>query len=273
MIVFSHANSFPAGTYGVLFDRLRKRGHDVRALPMFGHDSRYPVTDNWPNLVQQLADFAAPQMAQRGQGAWLVGHSFGGFLSLMCAALHPRLGGQPVRGVLLLDAPVLAGRRALLLRFLKKTPFLNWVSPGTVSQRRRRVWPSADEALVHFQSKPAFARWPAQVLKDYVLHGIEQSDSAGCALRFDPVVETQIYNAFPHHLQALLKRHPLPCPLGFIGGQQSAELRQVGMAFTRRLIGADHPERLRMTEGGHLFPMEHPHTAAVLIEAVLQSMG
>ena len=31
LIIFSHANSFPAGTYGMLFRSLRARGHTVKA--------------------------------------------------------------------------------------------------------------------------------------------------------------------------------------------------------------------------------------------------
>jgi hypothetical protein len=56
-IIFSHANSFPASTYRVLFKSLRQRGFTVKAVEKFGHDPDYPVTDNWPHLVQQLADF------------------------------------------------------------------------------------------------------------------------------------------------------------------------------------------------------------------------
>lgn len=57
MIVFSHANSFPAATYRVLFKSLRARGFGVKVIDKFGHDPRYPVSDNWPHLVEQLADF------------------------------------------------------------------------------------------------------------------------------------------------------------------------------------------------------------------------
>ena len=35
VIVFSHANSFPAGTYQALFRSLRARGHTVRAVEQF----------------------------------------------------------------------------------------------------------------------------------------------------------------------------------------------------------------------------------------------
>ena len=91
LIVFSHANSFPAATYGVLFKSLRSRGFTVKAVDKYGHDPEYPVTNNWPHLVQQLADFAAPEIEQHGDGAWLVGHSLGGGVAIRLAAQRPDL--------------------------------------------------------------------------------------------------------------------------------------------------------------------------------------
>ncbi|AVS85565.1 alpha/beta hydrolase, partial [Paracidovorax avenae] len=107
-LVFSHANSFPAGTYRVLFAQLRERGFDVQAVDRFGHDPHYPVTSNWPALVQQLADFARGQADRAGGPVFLVGHSLGGFLSVMAAARHPEL----ARGVVMVDSPLIGGWRA-----------------------------------------------------------------------------------------------------------------------------------------------------------------
>ena len=45
-VVFSHANSFPAGTYRLLFKYLKERGMDVSAVERFGHEPQYPVTNN-----------------------------------------------------------------------------------------------------------------------------------------------------------------------------------------------------------------------------------
>ena len=137
LIVFSHANGFPAGTYGVLFRSLRARGFTVKSVEKFGHDPRYLVTSNWPHLVRQRADFAAPEIESHGGPAFLVGHSLGGFLSLMCAARHPRLAGRGVRGVLLLDTPLLGGWRARTLGLVKLTQLVGSASPGRVSRRRR----------------------------------------------------------------------------------------------------------------------------------------
>ena len=264
LIIFSHANSFPASTYGVLFKSLRGRGFTVRAPAMLAHNPHYPVTSNWPHLVQEVADFAALEIEKSGEPAWLVGHSLGGFLSLMCAARHPRLGGHAVHGVLLLDSPVLGGWRARTLELAKRTQLVGSISPGKISQRRRNSWPDAQAAFDHFASKKAFAQWEPQVLRDFIEHGTVDTDGKR-QLCFDRAIETLIYNTLPHNLDRLLRRHPLQCPVGFIGGTQSLEMKQVGMQMTHKVVGAEHPERLAMIEGSHLFPMEKPTETAAAI--------
>ena len=82
-------------------------------------------------------------------------------------------------------------------------------------------------------------------------------------LGFRREIETRIYNTLPHHLGTLLRRHPLRCPVAFIGGTQSAEMRQAGMAATAR---AGARAAFSWIEGTHLFPMERPdETAAELV--------
>jgi pimeloyl-ACP methyl ester carboxylesterase len=263
LIVFSHANSFPASTYGVLFRFLRARGFTVRAVERYGHDPRYPVTDNWPHLVQQLHDFARREVEKAGEPAWLVGHSLGGFLSVMCAARHPRL----TRGVLLIDSPLLGGWKAQALGAMKKTQLVGSLSPGAVSRKRKNRWPSQADALEHFRHKKAFAAWEPQMLGDYVAHGTHDEDGQR-VLSFDRDIETLIYNTLPDNLDALLRRHPLKCPAAFIGGLQSQEVRQVGLSMTERVAGG----RLMMLDGSHLFPMEKPLATAAAIEASLRSL-
>ncbi|AVP58336.1 alpha/beta fold hydrolase [Pulveribacter suum] len=263
-IVFAHANSFPASTYRVLFEHLRQRGFHVSALERFGHDERYPVTNNWPHLVQQLADFAAAEQQRTGEQAFLVGHSLGGFLSVMAAARHPEL----ARGVLLIDSPLLGGWRASAVGVAKRAQVVGAVSPGRVSRARRNAWASTDEALEHFQRKKVFARWEPQVLHDYVAHGLQDAGGKR-VLAFDREVETKIYDTLPHNLAALLRRHPLRCPAAFIGGRDSVEMRQVGMALTERITHG----RIMMLDGSHLFPMEQPQATAAAIEASLLNLA
>ena len=259
-IVFSHANSFPAGTYRLLFDLLQRRGCEVQAIERFGHDPRYPVTNNWPHLVQHLADFTGEQVERLGEPVFLVGHSLGGFLSVMAAARHP----ERVRGVVLLDSPLIGGWKANALGVAKRTQVVGSISPGKVSRQRRYAWSDNTEALEHFRRKKAFARWHPQVLQDYITHGLEDHDGQR-VLAFHRDVETAIYNTLPHNLSALLRAHPLRCPVAFIGGRASDEMKQVGMRMTLRITGG----RTTMLDGSHLFPMENPHATAAAIEAAL----
>lgn len=262
-IVFSHGNGFPAGTYRQLLDDLRRRGFRVSAVDKYGHDPQYPVTSNWPQLVQQLADFASDEQEQHGEPAFLVGHSLGGFLSLMAAARHPEL----ALGVLLIDSPILGGWRAASVGVVKRTQLIGAISPGAISRKRRDNWPDADAAYAHFRHKKAFAHWQPEVLRDYVEHGMHTEDGKR-VLSFSREVETAIYNTLPHHLDGLLKRHPLKCPVAFIGGRHSVEMKQVGMAMTEKVTKG----RIMMLDGSHLFPMEQPVATAAAVEASLRNL-
>jgi pimeloyl-ACP methyl ester carboxylesterase len=260
LLIFSHGNSFPAATYGVLFKHLRARGFKVKALDKFGHDPRFPVTNNWTHLVTQLQAFAEREAVEAGEPAYLVGHSLGGFLSVMCAARHPEV----ARGVVMLDSPLLGGWKATAVSAAKHTTMIGAVSPGAVSRHRRERWPSVQAVLEHFQHKKAFARWDPQVLHDYVTHCTHEAEGQR-VLSFDRTIETAIYNTLPHNIDRLLQRHPLKCPAAFIGGTQSIELKQVGLALTEK---ATHG-RVTLLEGTHLFPMEKPAATAAAIEAAL----
>ena len=262
-IVFSHANSFPASTYRVLFGELRRRGFKVKAVEKYGHDARYPVSNNWTHLTQQLVDFAAAEQQKTGEPAFLVGHSLGGFLSLMAAARHPEL----ACGVLLVDSPILGGWRATGVGVAKRTQLIGAVSPGAVSKQRRNSWPDLQTAFEHLRHKKAFAHWDEQVLRDYVEHGMHDEDGKR-VLSFTREVETAIYNTIPDNLERLLKRHPLKCPAAFLGGRHSAEMKQVGMAMTEKVTKG----RIAMLDGSHLFPMEQPVATAAAIEAALLNL-
>ncbi len=263
-IVFSHGNSFPASIYRVMLDSLRTRGFEVSAVEKYGHDPQYPVTDGWPHLVQQLADFAAAQKQASGQAPYLVGHSLGGILSLMCAARHPDL----TRGVLMLDSPVIAGWRAGALGVAKRTPLFRRLSPSQISRRRREQWDDREAVFQHFRSKKVFAAWDEQVLHDYVDHGTFDADGSW-RLAFDREVESAIYDTVPHHIGGLLRRHPLKRPVAFIGGLASVEMKQAGGLDS---IAESTKGRVMMLNGSHLFPMEKPLATAAAIEAALRGL-
>ncbi len=264
LLVFSHGNSFPASTYGVMLASLKKRGFAVKCIEKFGHDARYPVTNNWPHVVQELADFTRPLVEKSGEKVWLVGHSLGGILSTMCAARHPEL----VLGVVLLDSPVIGGWKATALGAAKASGIMGNISPSKVSQRRTQSWASTQAAYDNFKSKRAFALWDDQVLRDYIDHGTFTGKDDRRHLSFDRAIETQIYNTLPDNLPNLLRRKPLQCAAAFIGGLQSAELKRTGTSLTERFTRG----RMSWVDGTHLFPMEKPLATAALVEAAILAM-
>ena len=167
----------------------------------------------------------------------------------------------------MLDSPVITGWRSHTVQVLKRSRMLHRLGPGKVSQTRRHEWPSRQAVFDHYAAKSKFARWAPGVLADYVAAGTRRLDGK-TVLAFDRAVETRIYNTLPHHLGALLQRHPLQCPVAFVAGTQSAEIRQGGLAAARRLAG----ERLVWLEGSHLYPMEKPVATAAAVLALLASM-
>lgn len=264
-LVFSHANGFPAGTYRQLFEHWRRAGWTVLALEKYGHDAASPITSNWRPTRDELIRFVETQAP--GQRIHLVGHSLGGYLSLLAACRRPDL----VASVVLLDSPVLSGWRAHGVQVAKLTRLIERVSPGKVSRTRRQHWPSAADAHRHFAAKAVFARWAPGVLDDYIAAGIEADDGQAAVpgsvrLAFARQIETHFYNTLPHHMGLLLRRHPPQCPVAFLGGTHSVEVRQVGMAATRAVTRG----QVEWIEGGHLFPMESPLAAA---KAVLRLIG
>ena len=260
-IVFSHANGFPAGTYRVIFEAWRAAGFEVHAIEKFGHDPRFPVTSNWPNLRDQLIHFIDREVTGP---AVLVGHSLGGYLSLMAAARRPDLAS----GLIMLDSPLLSGWKARAVQVAKAAGIGERFSPGHVSKRRRQHWPSAEAAFEHFAAKPAFARWAPGVLRDYIACGIEHQGSDH-RLSFDREVETAIYNALPHQLARVLRAHPLQCPMAFVRGTESQEIRQVGMAATTRLAHG----RVSSMPGSHLYPFEHPLETATEVLRLISTLN
>jgi pimeloyl-ACP methyl ester carboxylesterase len=246
LLHFAHANSYPAGTYRQFFALLRKK-FDVRALDMHAHDPQFPVTAGWHALVDELL----LQLQSYPEPVVLVGHSLGGMLSVMAARKRPDL----VRCVVMLDAPIVAGWRALLVRVTRNWEWAKRYSPARFSEKRRNVWPDAAAAHAHFGAKALFAAWAPGVLDDYLEHGL-MPHPEGVQLRFTREIETEVYRSIPHHLDSVVDGYPVP--VGFVGGTDSVECRQAGLDATRKLVG----EHFVQLPGGHLFPMESPEVAA-----------
>mgnify|MGYP001333533377 CR=1 FL=1 len=255
-LYFAHANGFPGASYHKLLAGLGTH-FDVAYLPMAGHDPRYPVTEGWPHLVEELI---ADLRARSRLPAIGVGHSLGGYLTLLAAARDPAL----FRAVILLDAPLFGGLASRVLRLFRGTWLMDRITPAARTRSRRRHFPSENEAVRYFRSKPLFRHFDADCLRDYVRHGT-QPDAHGRTLRFAPQVEARIYTTIPHHFGALARE--LRCPAALVAGRNSLVARQAGLGESRRHL------RVVEVEGSHLFPFEHPEATVRAIERLCRDFA
>ncbi len=265
LLVFSHANSFGASTYRVLFEELRRLGHTVEAPDQLGHNPKYLVTNNWPHVVAELREFVQGIKAKHAQTPILIGHSLGGAASLMLASQSPEL----ARGLVMMDSFVFYGWKAWAIKLAKFFGQTMKRPPASVALRRRYVWDSAEQVIEHLQHKRAFKNWDERVLRDYAQGGTVEMLGGKRTLQFKREIEAKFYAYFPDNVMSMLRRSPLQCPFHFVGGLQSRELATVGLGATNQLVAARSGNTLRRVEGPHLFPMERPIETAQLIDELV----
>lgn len=254
---FSHANGFPAPSYRSMLGRLDAHFR-VGSIPAIGMDPACPPTEGWPHLLRQLVAHLEHHHTQPVVG---VGHSLGGYLTFMAAVARPDL----FRAIVLLDSPVIGAVKGRLLGASKRFGIVDRVTPAGVTRERRAEWASLAEAERHFRSRRLFRHFAPEALRDYVRYGLVD-DGRCLRLMIDPAIEYQIYRTIPHDLHRLLPR--LKVPAGFIGGADSDVVRRVGLSTMRRAGFT-----FRRVEGGHLFPLEHPHAAADAILEMTARLG
>ena len=254
---FSHANGFPAPAYGAFLGEISRR-YRVGWIDAIGTDPRFPVTDGWPHLVEQL--IAVIERECRGEPVYGVGHSLGGYLTFMAAASRPEL----FHAIVMLDAPVIGPVRGRVLAATKRLGIVDRITPAAATRERRSAWADAEQAKAHFRSRALFRHFSEECLDDYVRHGLV-TGRGGLRLLIEPSVEAAIYRTIPHDMGRHLRA--LRTPAGFIGGARSDVVKRVGLAPMRKKFV------LRRVPGGHLFPFEHPREAAAALVELLASLA
>jgi len=187
-VFFTHANGFPSATYGKLFAALAPE-YAVAHLPQHGHDPRFPVDDNWQNLVDELIH----HLEQQPEPVWGVGHSLGGVLHLHAAMRCPHL----YRGVVMLDSPVLTRADRWVIRAAKRFGFIDRLTPAGRTLGRREEFTDLDTARSYFAGKTLFRGFDPDCFDAYLQHGLQQVGDR-LRLRFDPATEISIYRGVPH---------------------------------------------------------------------------
>lgn len=255
-IHFSHGNGFPSESYQEYFNALQPE-FAVSYLPMAGHHEKFPVTDNWPFLVQELlADIRSKHQAP----IYGVGHSMGGVLMFMAACAAPEV----FKKILLLDSPVPGRWRLQLLKLLKKTNFTNRIMPVDRVRGRRERFNNQEEAVDYFRHKALFKHFTDDSLRNYVRFGLIESPEGGYTLRFNREVEVSIYTSVPDNLYQLRQHLKVPAHLLYSKNSNVTTLHD-RQAMARKYGIHVH----QFMHGSHLFPFEFPKEAALATKKIL----
>lgn len=251
---FAHGNGFPSPVYRQLLGYLHTC-FDCHYIDRIGHAADFPVTENWPHLVQEIIQSIESQTTQPVIG---VGHSLGGILNFLAAMQAPHL----FKMLILLDAPLLSPFRSSVLQLSKLFGIVDKITPASKTRKRKAHWHSREEVLSYLKSRKLFKTFSAVCLDDYITYGMIH-DESGYSLRFDCEVEYQIYCTVPAVLRE--QKSTLHIPSALLYGNKSDVVRQSDRRYMKKRYGI-MPFKI---EGTHMFPLEHPEeTARLIIDVV-----
>lgn len=246
---FTHGVGFPSRSYQPFFDELAKHDHTVDCIDVVGMNPKYPITNNWPHLVEELADEIRSRHNAPVVG---VGHSAGGLLTYVAARKYPELFSQ----IIILDSPIINGPQNILWWLFKKLGISDLVTPAKYSKHRRTHFESVEQIhelhtsrLLRNISDASFAA--------YVKHGFVPHGDDGFTLAIPLETELALFRNSPDDLWKY--RSPLTMPGIYI----SAEKGEFA-TFAQRLCRQAEMD-YDVLKGGHMFPMETPKESAEFI--------
>jgi pimeloyl-ACP methyl ester carboxylesterase len=247
IIYFAHGNGFPGPCYRQLFNALETR-FECLYVDKVGHSERFPVTDNWHTLVDEIIE-SVQDLSKRPVIA--VGHSLGGVLSLLAAIQDPSL----FKAVILLDSPLIGRFKSSIVCFSKAFGMIDRLTPAHRTRGRQVHWQTRSQVLSYLKTRKLFQTFSQECLDDYVEYGLTKS-SEGYHLRFDSKIEYQIYRTIPHILYAYEGK--LSVPTGLIYGSESKVVDRLDLRYMKKHYGIVNAK----IKGSHMFPMENPEKAA-----------
>lgn len=250
-VIFLHANGFNAMTYRSILGPL-SAGLRILAVDQRGHgasrlaarpEGRRSWRDFRDDLVALLDALHQPPVV-------LSGHSMGGTVSLLAAAVRPKA----VSSLVLFDPVVMPPLIALYAhapwtsgRLWKQMP----IAQGAL--RRRNTFDSREAAFAAYKGRGAFKTWPDAAVADYVAGGFIDLPDGKVTLACAPEWEASSFAAHGHNPWRALRK--VKAPVRILKAEHGSTCRGGATALKRR-----KPDlRVETVPGStHFLPMERP---------------
>lgn len=257
VIYFAHGNGFPSLCYRQLLDVLATR-HECNYIDTIGHDPRFPVTENWDFLVDELLANIRKQCSEPVIG---LGHSLGGVLTLLAAIKEPAL----FKSIVMIDSPLFGRFKSSMVRLAKSLGMIDRLTPAHRTRGRRLHWQTREELVTYLKSRPLFRTFSDACLEDYIQFGFKKTD-AGYQLVFNTHIEYLIFRTIPHHLPHY--EGQLQVPASLIYGDKSSVVDRFDVRYMTKKY---HVNCYRL-KGTHMLPMEHPEAVAKKIFCIVDEL-
>ncbi len=255
---FAHANGVPSACYQKMLAVLAQ-DYQVVCIPIIGTSPKYPITNHWFNLAQQVADSIESQA--QGQPALVLGHSLGAMTSYLAAHHYPHL----FKALVMLDPPLLNGLPAYTFHVARYFGLDGNMTPAKRSQSRREIWTSREEAALALRPKALFKAFDADCFADYINYGFTECEE-GVKLTIPVATEVAIFKTAPSNSWRYWRK--LKVPAALVVGKQS-HFAQTGCP---ERLARWQPVSLQYIEGGHMFPLENPLETAALVKQLFDGL-
>lgn len=254
-LLFVHATGFHARIWDQVITHLA--GSAMFALDLRGHGQ----SGNTPNAPEWHV-FADDIVALADHLKWHqiigVGHSIGGHSLTAVAAARPSLFAQLV----LIDPVIMPPEN-----YIGVTDFAHYTA------KRRREWTSPEEMFDRFKTRPPFAHWHEQVVRDYCQYGLVPNPTGdGYILACDPAFEAEIYR-YGSASNIYQQIATIQTPVTILRGRQ-----RTNEDYTDFSVSPTEPDLARYFTHGqdvyapqysHFIPMEAPDWVAEQLRAMI----
>lgn len=258
-IHFLSGNGFCGGVYWTFLRRfLPQYGlflHDIE-----GHgDSDPPARFSGISaLAGRVPEVMREQGLLDGRPPIGMGHSFGAALTLKIAADNPGL----FKALVLLDPIVLPptvwiGARIMSALGIHPMP--------RAARRRRRSWPSREDAIERLRGRGIYAGWPEEALTCFVDYATRDEDGRR-VLSCPPELEAEIYERPVYPWPSFRK---VNVPVLFLYGTDSYPFFPAASRLARRL---NRKVLVQAAPGRHCFLMEDPAFAHAAVNSFLNGV-
>jgi len=261
---FLHGNSFCGRVYEPMLAHLAV-DFDLWLSDVQGHgDSDLGGRFKGWNVSAELAvkAFQAHRNKLFGQAPVMaVGHSFGGVLSCLAMAEHPKLFARAVvlDPVIFSAAIVLGMTVAELAGMAAHTPL------ARAARKRRSQWPDRHTAIESLRGRGTYKGWAEEALQAFGEHALRPADDGdGVVLKCPPSREAEIFSSAPVGLWSALRRVQTPTTL--IHADKTFPFI---LPSAQQWAASNRHVTVREVQGGHCFMQVEPQATAQLVRTCL----